>query len=285
VRGVKFGAYRPDLIIGDDMEDDELVRNPERRRQLLEDFNTALIPAGDRNICQYIFVGTILHDDAQMAKLVSPTAYTDYKKMFLQAHIDYGKDSERSLWPETWSVEFLRQLMKEDPGAYAKEYQNNPVAGTNVRFEKKDFRYWKLEGGDYVLLDEGGSVVARDSLKTCRAAIACDLAWKEKRESDSSVLLPGFITPNSDVLVYNYICKKGMRPDETEELLFGMVERLESLTGTTVPIGFEKAMLENVTQWLLKQGMRRRNKFITTKELVWDADKLTRIETLWVAQH
>jgi hypothetical protein len=279
VRGVKFGAYRPDLIIGDDMEDDELVRNPERRRQLLEDFNTALVPAGDRNICQYIFVGTILHDDAQMAKLVSPTIYKDYKKMFLQAHLDYNKPTERSLWPETWSVEFLRQLMKEDPNAYAKEYQNNPVAGTNVRFEKKDFRYWKLEGGDYVLLDETGSVVSRDSLKTCRAAIACDLAWKEKRESDSSVLLPGFITPNADILVYSYICKKGMRPDETEELLFGMVERLESLTGTVVPIGFEKAMLENVTQWLLKQGMRRRNKFITTKELVWDADKLTRIET------
>ena len=70
-----------------------------------------------------------------------------------------------------------------------------------------------------------------------------------------------------------------MRPDETEELLFTMVERLENLTSTVVPIGFEKAMLENVTQWLLKQGMRRRNKFITTKELVWDADKLTRIET------
>ena len=89
--------------------------------------------------------------------------------------------------------------------------------------------------------------------------------------------MPGFITPNSDILVYNYVCKKGMRPDETEDTLFTMVERLEALTGTTVPIGFEKAMLENVTQWLLKQGMRRRNKFITTKVLVWDADKVTRI--------
>jgi len=173
-------------------------------------------------------------------KLVSATQYTDYKKMFLQAHIDYGKETERSLWPETWSVEFLRSLMKEDPNAYAKEYQNNPVAGTNLRFEKKDFRYWKLEGGDYVLLDENGTTVARDSLKTCRAAISCDLAWKEKRESDFSVLLPGFITPNADILVYNYICKKGMRPDETEELLFGMVERLESLLGLPYRLGSRK---------------------------------------------
>jgi hypothetical protein len=148
-----------------------------------------------------------------------------------------------------------------------------------VRFERKDFRYWKIEGGDYVLLDEAGKVVAKDSLKTCRAAISCDLAWKEKRESDSSVLMPGFITPNSDILVYSYLCKKGLRPDETEEVIFSMVDRIEKLTGSTVPIGFEKAMLENVTQWLLKQAMRKRNKFLTTKELLWDADKMTRIET------
>ena len=32
VRGEKFGAYRPDLIIIDDIEDDEMVRNPDRRR-------------------------------------------------------------------------------------------------------------------------------------------------------------------------------------------------------------------------------------------------------------
>jgi len=30
IRGEKFGAYRPDLFIIDDLEDDEMVRNPER---------------------------------------------------------------------------------------------------------------------------------------------------------------------------------------------------------------------------------------------------------------
>lgn len=93
------------------------------------------------------------------------------------------------------------------------------------------------------------------------------------------MLLPGFITPDSDILVSTYVSRKGMRPDQIEEHLFQMVSRLEQLTGSSVPVGFEKAMLENVTQWLLKQAMRRRNKFLITKELIWDADKLTRIET------
>jgi hypothetical protein len=284
LRGVKFGADRPGLIILDDIEDDELVRSKDRRQQLQDEFDDVFGIGGKEakighRETQIIAVGTILHDDSQLAKLINPEQYTMFKKIKFQAHLNVGLPNEASLWPEKWGVDELREMMRDKPNTYAKEMQNDPVAGSNVRFERKDFRYWTQEGGDYVLLNTEGSAIARDSLKTCRAAIACDLAWKEKRESDASVLMPGFITPNSDILVAPYICKKGMRPDETEELLFGMVERLEKLTGSTVPIGFEKAMLENVTQWLLKQAMRKRNKFLSTKELVWDADKLTRIET------
>jgi hypothetical protein len=284
LRGVKFGADRPGLIILDDIEDDELVRSKDRRAQLQDEFDDVFgiggtSPKIGHATTQIIAVGTVLHDDSMLAKLLDENQYKMFKKIKFQAHIDFGLPTEASLWPEKWGISELREMMRDKPNTYAKEMQNDPVAGSNVRFERKDFRYWRREGGDYVLLDEGGGVVSRDSLKTCRAAIACDLAWKEKRESDSSVLLPGFITPNSDILVDAYISKKGMRPDETEELLFTMVERLQNLTGTVVPIGFEKAMLENVTQWLLKQAMRKRNKFLTTKELIWDADKLTRIET------
>jgi hypothetical protein len=281
---VKFGADRPGLIILDDIEDDELVRSKDRRQQLQDEFDDVFGIGGreakiGHKDTQIIAVGTVLHDDSMLAKLLNPEQYKMFRKIKFQAHIDVGKPTERSLWPDKWTLDELREMMKEKPNTYAKEMQNDPVTGSNVRFERKDFRYWQIEGGNYALLDEEGKVISRDSLKTCKAAIACDLAWKEKRESDSSVLMPGFITPNADILVFNYVSKKGLRPDETEEILFGMVDRLERLTGSTVPIGFEKAMLENVTQWLLKQAMRKRNKFLITKELIWDADKLTRIET------
>lgn len=274
VRGVKFGASRPDLILCDDMEDDELVRSHERREQLNQLYDEALIPAGSPD-CQVVVIGTIFHFAAQMAKLVSPDLYQEYFKLFFRAIEDDG----RSLWPEKWSIEFLTQLQKDKPNVFAKEYQNNPVAGQNIRFKRADFRYWKEEGSRILILHADGSIKSTYSFKDCRAAIACDLAWKEKRTSDSSIIMPGLLTPNSEILVCEYLAKKGMRPDETGEQLFIMVERLEALTGSTVPVGFEKAMLENVTQWLLKREMKKRNKFLLTKELVWDADKNTRIET------
>ena len=274
IRGVKFGAYRPDLIVGDDMEDDELVRNPQRRRELQDAYDEALVPAGEKDRCQYIMIGTILHDDCQLAKLVSKDHYKNYKKLFFKA----SSDDNVSLWPEKWSLEYLKELEKTKPIVFAKEYQNDPVAASNVRFKKEDFRYYKITGKNYVLLDTEGNPISKGSFRDCRAAIACDLAWKDRREADFSVIMPGLLTPESEILIWPYVAEKGLRPDAISEILFTIVERLQALTGSNVPVGFEKAMLENVTQWILKQEMRKRNKFLITKELVWDADKNTRIE-------
>lgn len=280
IRGLKFGAYRPDFIIGDDMEDDEMVLSQDRRKKLQDDFDTALIPAGDRELCQYIFIGTVLHDDSLIAKLISPEYYHEYKKLKYIAHIDADTDKERSLWDEKWTVTQLKEIRKTKPATYAKELQNDPVAGGERRFNRKDFSYWRVSGSDYSLLDSDTKrIVSGGSFKDCRAAISCDLAWSEKRTADRTVLMPGILTPDNNILIFKYIHQIGLRPDRIAEYLFVMVERLEKMTGNYVPIGFEKAMLENVTKWVLRDEMKKRNKALVTKELVWDKDKLSRIES------
>lgn len=279
IRGVKFKYSRPDLIVCDDIEDDEMVKNPDRRKELQDYFDEALVPAGERGICQIIVIGTILHDDSLLAKLLSKDKYPEYHKLFYRAR-NGDKPNYTALWPEKMTVEELNLLEKNKPSVFAKEYQNDPVSGSNVRFEKKDFRYWRNEQGRYLLFGPENEVLSTGLLSDCRAAIACDLAWSAKRSgaADSTVILPGYLTPDSNILFDDYVCKTGMRPDEFIEQIFIMVDRLEKVTGGSVPVGFEKAMLENVTQWMMKRDMKARNRFIQTKELVWDADKETRIE-------
>jgi hypothetical protein len=279
IRGQKFKFSRPDLIICDDIEDDEMVKNPDRRKELQDYYDEAVVPAGEAGKCQYIIIGTVLHDDCQLAKMLSPDKYQEFRKIRFQALNNYP-DNPRSLWPGKWTVDVLLDMMKKKPTMFAKEYQNDPASGSNVRFEKKDFRYWRNENGRYILFGPENEVITTGLLSDCRAAIACDLAWKEKRSggADSTVLLPGYLTPDSNILVDDYICKTGMRPDEFIEQIFLMVERLEKVTGSSIPVGFEKAMLENVTQWMMRKQMAYQNKYIVTKELVWDADKETRIE-------
>lgn len=278
IRGEKFGAYRPDLIIVDDLEDDELVRNPERRIELKNLYDEALIPAGEVSNVKVLVIGTILHDDSLMAKLVSPDFYPEYHKIFFQARFE--KEGKRfSLWPQKWSVEDLDELERQKPEVFAKEYQNDPVSGLSSKFSKDDFRYWKIENLQYILFGSEGEIVSKGELSDCKPAIACDLAWEEKRESDYSVILPGFLTPTNDILVDDYIFKKGMRPNEIEDILFQMEQRLRAITGTVVPIGFEKAKIEKVVKWFLTQAMRRRNHYLLIKDLMWDTDKIQRIVT------
>jgi hypothetical protein len=149
----------------------------------------------------------------------------------------------------------------------------------NSSFRKEDFRMWTIEEMQYVLFSPDGRVVGRGNLSDCRAAISCDLAWEEGQSNDDTVIMPGFLTPQSDLLIDSYIQKKGMRPDEVDEALFSMEARLKAITHSVVYIGFEKAKHEKIQQWFLKRSMRSKNRYLNIKPLVWDTDKIERIIT------
>ena len=72
--------------------------------------------------------------------------------------------------------------------------------------------------------------------------------------------------------------KKGMRPDEFERIIFDMNARYEAMTGKRVCFGFEKAMLEKLMKWFLKEAMKRTGKYLCFKDINWGTtDKVARI--------
>lgn len=279
VRGEKFGAYRPDDIVGDDLEDDEMVKSSERRQSLKDLFNNALIPAGDIKNLSVDIVGTILHDDGLMADLVSVDKYTNYNKLFFKARfINPLSGDKESLWPERWSVEDLDEMERLNPEAFAKEMQGDPSSGSLETIRREDFRYWRIEEGQAILFGDEGEVISRWRLKDCKAAIGIDLAWEEKKANDWAAIVPGLVTPANDLLVDSYIVKKGLRPDEFERIIFDLNDRYEALTGKRVCFGFEKAMLEKLMKWFLQEAMKRNGKFLWFKDIAWGTtDKVARI--------
>ncbi len=279
LRGRKFGAYRPDLVIVDDVEDDEMVKNPDRRTDLTNQFDEVIMLLGERNVVQIVVIGTILHDDSQMAKLVDLKQYKEFRKLLFRGRNKLNNGDYASLWEYKWTVEELNQMEKDNPSKFAKEIQNDPSTGLMQDIHKEDFRYWYVEENQYVLLDDAGRVVSRGDLSSCKAAVACDLAWDDKRQDDFSAIIPGFLTQQSDILIDDYICKKGLKPDEIEEILFSMEARLKGITHSPIPFGFEKAKLEKIIQYLMKLAMRKRNRALWFKPLIWDSDKITRIIT------
>ena len=69
IRGEKFGAYRPDLFLIDDLEDDKMVKNADLRQELKDDFDNVILKAGEERVTRFQVVGTPLHDDSLMADL------------------------------------------------------------------------------------------------------------------------------------------------------------------------------------------------------------------------
>ena len=122
VRGLRSRAYRPDLIVADDLETDELVATADQRLKLRNWWNRAVKPLGDPGVSQTVIIGTILHHDSLLAHLLSRTdVYTTHIYKAIQA-------DGTALWPERLSRETLEQLRREIGSlAFAQEYLNEPM--------------------------------------------------------------------------------------------------------------------------------------------------------------
>ena len=72
MRGWTHGPYRPDLIVLDDIENDEQVRNPEQRDKLESWLkSTVLHLGGVGEKADVIYIGTILHYDSVLNRTLN----------------------------------------------------------------------------------------------------------------------------------------------------------------------------------------------------------------------
>jgi predicted phage terminase large subunit-like protein len=73
IRGRKHGSHRPDLVILDDIENDENVRNPVQRDKLEAWIDKAVMKLGGSAKFDVLFIGTLPHHDSVLArKLKNP---------------------------------------------------------------------------------------------------------------------------------------------------------------------------------------------------------------------
>ena len=186
VRGLKWRSKRPDLIVGDDLENDEIVMNPERREKFRRWLFNALIPCGS-DTCWVRLVGTILHLDSALQRLIEDETW---KHLFYEAH---NPDFSEILWPEQFSKKRLNDiragyLAQNDPEGYSQEYLNRPVDVQNAFFNKDYFLDFERDNGKWL----------KPNLEYYAAA---DFAISEKEKADYTAIVVCGIDPNGTVYV------------------------------------------------------------------------------------
>ena len=191
-------SKRPDLIICDDLENDELVENEDRRHKLRSWFFNTLIPAGTPDTRLRI-VGTVLHFDSLLERFMPERANEDtpdnlvitplktyskdhkksgrktWKSVKYRAH---SEDYQEYLWPQRFTEEYLEQIRSgymEDgnPEGYAREYLNNPIASENQIFRTEDLIPFNKETqGPWETILVGDLAIS-DKDKRAYTCIAC----------------------------------------------------------------------------------------------------------------
>ena len=142
LRGMRNFESRPDLIICDDLEDEEVVLNPQNREKLKNWFFGSVLnllgPTGD-----VFVIGTILHHDSLLSLLIKAWRGRRYQALSPEGE---------ALWPGYYDGERLLLIkngdgQKEGIGtlAFECEYQNNPIRPEEQLFRPEWIRYYSPE--------------------------------------------------------------------------------------------------------------------------------------------
>lgn len=175
LRGRKHGAYRPDLVHLDDLENDENVVTPKQRDKLEKWLNSTVLPLGGPGIkMDVVYVGSILHYDSVLARtmknplwnakrfqaiLVWPEnmALWDEWEAVLRGK---GKNAAKAFYHRhekallkgsrvSWTARPLLALMlirvRVGTRAFDAEYQNDPVSGEHAIFHGCIHEWRELE--------------------------------------------------------------------------------------------------------------------------------------------
>ena len=275
LRGLKWKNKRPDLIICDDIENDELVMNKERREKFQRWFSSALLPIrSDKGI--FRMVGTILHADSLLESFMPKrkdkftvetplkTYCTDPRKYwYALKYRAHSKDWKHLLWPSRKTAELLQaeRAMYEarhQLDQYAQEYLNEPIDDSNTHFRRSDF---------LPITDE-------DREKRLVYYVTMDLAVTQKTVSDWSVFMVWGVDSDGYIHV-RHVIRDRLDSLEITDVIFALFDAYDPVMFVT-----EKGTIANSILPAVWKRMEEDNKYFQIELLPSAVDKLQRSQAI-----
>lgn len=179
IRGIRHGAYRPDLVICDDVEDISSVKTLESRDSNFAWFNGEVLPIGDKNT-KFIVVGNLLHSDSMLMRIKKNL--DKYSKGTKYLEIPIIDENGGITWPGKYSdieeIEYERKRMGDDK-SWQREYMLKIVADEDQIIMPEWIKY-------YDDLPEN-----TDDYE--RTITAIDLAISQSASSDYTAMVTGHV--------------------------------------------------------------------------------------------
>jgi len=198
IRGFKYLNQRPDLIIGDDIDDDERVINPDLRYKDYMKLVKQILPSLSNEVgAVFKMIGTMLHWDSLLAKRIKKC----HGKIYKACRIENDKIVKDSLlWGDFWGVEKLEAQRRElGSVGFSSEYLNNPIENEASLITME----WLRKCFDIERSYDD------DTLKGDNKYLGVDFAFGDRVTNDSSAFAE-IVIIDTKKLLNRLIYKKGM---------------------------------------------------------------------------
>lgn len=243
LRGLISGSRRPDLIVLDDIEDEELVRSEVRRADLEAWLNGTVVPTLAPKVGQLVFIGTILHQDSLLNNVL-----TNYQE-FVTRKFSALLPNDEPLWPERFTKDFLHKLRasfasRNQLAQFFMEYMNDPTPEATAFFNLSDWKYYDPETRP----------------RNCIVEVAVDLGGGGlRRTADDTAIVTGATDPQTGKMYILDVVSDKMGTDTTL-----IIEHLFRIDETFHPtcILIEKTVATNFLMPTLTHAMQMKRRHL-----------------------
>lgn len=250
---------RPTCVMLDDIEDEKNTNTPEQREKVRNWLYGQVLPGLDPVAGQLIIAGTIVHEDAMLARLYANPP--DGWKTLRYGILD---DAGKPIWPERFPLKKINSIKEEyaRQGVLSKfymEYMNDPSAKEFRTFSKDQIRYYNpfaIEGD-------------------LRHYMATDFGYSLKGDSDYSVILVAGVDDAGNIYIREYI-RERLKPSEVLSHIMDMYEKYQCNA-----VGIETNGPQKVYYYMLDEEKNNRSAYnVKIVELNQNISKDARIVQL-----
>lgn len=270
LRGALWNNTRPDLVVGDDLENEDIVMNKDRRDKFRKWMSGTVIPMlSKKGIIR--LVGTILHADSYLERLMPKEGqngvvrkglclYSDPRKVWLSAKYQaHDKQLKTALWPENKPVEWLakeRETFKEQGmlDLWAQEMLNIPLDEASAPFQRRDF----------VPMDE------KDWDRNFNYYIGTDFALRDNQKSDYTAFVVGAVDEHGNLFIV-HVVRERVDFLEAQNILWELV-----LKYNPEYVFFEKGQIWAALEVSIKERMYREGHFFMYEAFPSMVEKVAR---------
>ena len=287
LRGLRHGAYRPDLVVLDDIENDEQVRSPEQRDKLHDWLKKTVLPLGAaEDKLDVVYIGTILHYDSVLNRTLSSKAWKTAKFKALIRQPD-----DMSLWDKwedfylnegeavadafysqnksamdkgaivSWAARPILTLMKirarDGHATFDSEYQNDPLSSDDAMFANA-LTYWTELPGELVYF----------------GALDPSLGKAGASRDPSAILVGGYHRETGKLYVIEAQVKKRL-PDLIIEDVIRMQKQYQCQRWFVETVQFQEFLKDELVKRSAQRGIP-----VPATATKPNTDKMLRIESL-----